>query len=382
MRFTLPRTARAHLAVPAITSPLTIGNSIMPPRARLAPLAALTLALAACHAGAPITITNAPVRSATVGANAMAPSRIDRLDPAFDAIVPPGATIEKLADGFDWTEGPVWRRDRGYLLFSDIPKNTVYKWKDGEGISVFMRPAGYTGSTPQGLELGTNGLTLDAQGRIVFADHGNRLIARLNDTNFTRTVLADRYEGKRFNSPNDLIYRANGDLYFTDPPYGLFKRNDDPNKELSFNGIYRLTPSGTLTMLARDLSFPNGIAISPDGNTLYVALSDGKNPYIYAYDIQGDGTVANRRVFFDAGPLVAKKLAGALDGMKVDAKGNVFATAPGGVVVLSPQGKHLGTIYAGDVTANVAFGDDGSTLYMTSNHALMRVRTTTKGQGF
>jgi len=340
------------------------------------------LALAACHPGAPVTTTSAPVANAAPGAAAMAPSRIDRLDPAFDAIVPVGAKIEKLAGGFDWVEGPLWRRDRGYLLFSDIPKNTVYKWKDGEGLSVFMRPAGYTGTTPQGREIGTNGLAVDAQGRLVFADHGNRLIARLNDTTFTRTVLADRYEGKRFNSPNDLIYRANGDLYFTDPPYGLFKLNDDPNKELPFNGVYRLTPSGTLTLVARDLTYPNGIAFSPDGNTLYVAVSDGKNPYIYAYDVQSDGTTANRRVFFDASALVAKKLEGALDGMKVDAKGNVFATAPGGVVVLSPQGKHLGTIYVGDVTANCAFGDDGSTLYMTSNHALMRIRTTTRGQGF
>jgi gluconolactonase len=339
--------------------------------------------LAACHASAPVTTTSAPVASASGGAaSTMGPGRIERLDPALDAIIPAGATIEKLAEGFDWVEGPVWRRDRGYLLFSDIPKNTVYKWKDGEGISVFMRPAGYTGTTPQGREIGTNGLAVDAQGRLVFADHGNRLIARLNDTLFTRTVLADRYEGKRFNSPNDLIYRANGDLYFTDPPYGLFKLNDDPNKELPFNGIYRLTPSGTVTLLSRELTYPNGIAISPDGNTLYVAVSDGKNPFIYAYDIQADGTVANRRIFFDAGPLVKRGLKGALDGMKVDARGNVFATAPGGIVVLSPQGKHLGTIVTGDVTANCAFGDDGSTLYMTANHALVRVRTSTKGQGF
>jgi gluconolactonase len=352
----------------------------MTARANLVSLTAL--GLAACHAGAPVTTTSAPVASATAGVSAREPGRIDRLDPAFDAIVPVGAKIEKLADGFVWVEGPVWRRDKGYLLFSDIPRNTIYKWKDGEGISVFMRPAGYSGPTPQGRELGTNGLTVDAQGRLVVADHGNRAIARLDDSLFTKTVLADRYDGKRFNSPNDLIYRANGDLYFTDPPYGLFKLNDDPNKELPFNGIYRLTPSGTVTLLARDLTYPNGIAISPDGNTLYVAVSDGKSPFIYAHDIQGDGTVANRRVFFDAGPLVARKLNGALDGMKVDAKGNVFATAPGGIVVLSPQGKHLGTIYSGDVTANCAFGDDGSTLYMTSNHALMRVRTSTKGLGF
>jgi len=338
--------------------------------------------LAACHASVAATNSSAPSPSARAGASVMPSSRIDRLDPAFDAIVPVDAKIEKLAGGFDWVEGPVWRRDRGYLLFSDIPKNTVYKWKDGEGLSVFMRPAGYVGNAPQGREIGTNGLTTDSQGRLVVADHGDRLIARINDTTFTRTVLADRYEGKRFNSPNDLIYRANGDLYFTDPPYGLFKLNDDPNKEQPFNGVYQLTPNGTLTLLARDLTFPNGIAISPDGNTLYVAVSDGKSPYIYAYDIQSNGTVANRRIFFDASALVAKGLPGALDGMKVDARGNVFATAPGGIVVLSAQGKHLGTIYAGDVTANCAFGDDGSTLYMTSNHALTRLRTSTKGQGF
>jgi gluconolactonase len=341
------------------------------------------LMLAACHASAPVTTASVLVaRVAGGAASTMGPSRIERLDPALDAIIPTGAKIEKLAEGFDWVEGPVWRRDRGYLLFSDIPKNTVYKWKDGEGISVFMRPAGYTGTTPQGREIGTNGLTVDAQGRLVFADHGNRLIARLNDTLFTRTVLADRYEGKRFNSPNDLIYRANGDLYFTDPPYGLFKLNDDPNKELPFNGIYRLMPNGTVTLLARELTYPNGIAISPDGSTLYVAVSDEKSPFIFAYDIQSDGTVANKRVFFDAGPRVKLGLKGALDGMKVDARGNVFATAPGGIVVLSPQGKHLGTIVTGDVTANCAFGDDGSTLYMTANHALVRLRTSTKGQGF
>ena len=300
----------------------------------------------------------------------------------MDALIPANARVEKLADGFDWVEGPVWRRDKGYLLFSDIPKNTIYRWKEGEGISVFMRPAGYTGATPQGREIGTNGLTTDAQGRLVVADHGNRMIARVNDTTFTKTALAERFEGKRFNSPNDLVYRANGDLYFTDPPYGLFKLNADSAKELPFNGIYRLSPNGSVTVLSRELTFPNGIALSPDGNTLYVALSDGRNPHIWAYDIQADGNVARGRIFFDADSLVKKRLRGALDGLKVDVKGNLFATGPGGVLVISPQGKHLGTIFPGDIVANVAFGDDGSTLYMTANHALMRIRTSTKGQSF
>jgi gluconolactonase len=348
---------------------------------RLALLAALTSLVAGCQ-GAPVVTTSTPVAGAAAATAAVMPnSRIERLDPALDALIPAGARVERLADGFDWVEGPVWRRDRGYLLFSDIPKNTIYKWKDGEGISVFLRPAGFAGPAPQGRELGTNGLTTDARGALVVADHGNRMIARVSDSLFTKTPLADRYEGKRFNSPNDLIYRANGDLYFTDPPYGLFKLNADPAKELPFNGIYRLTPTGAVTLLDRELTFPNGIALSPDGNTLYVALSDGQNPFIWAYDVTAAG-VANKRMFFDARPLIAKGLRGHLDGMKVDAKGNVFATGPGGVVVLSPQGKHLGTIVVGDITANVAFGDDGSTLYMTSNHALTRVRTSTKGLGF
>jgi gluconolactonase len=336
--------------------------------------------LAACR-GAPATI--ATVAAAVSGSTSTAAgSRIERLDPAIDALIPRDARVERLAGGFDWVEGPVWRRDQGYLLFSDIPKNTVYKWKDGEGISVFMRPAGLTTAKAQGREIGTNGLTTDAQGRLVVADHGNRLIARVSDTTFTKVVLADRYEGKRFNSPNDLVYRANGDLYFTDPSYGLFKLNADSAKELPFNGVYRLTPSGALTLLVRDLTFPNGIALSPDGNTLYVAISDGEHPYIMAYDVQADGNVARGRIFFNADSLVKRRLPGALDGVKVDAKGNLFATGPGGVLVISPQGRHLGTIVAGDVTANVAFGGDGSTLYLTSNHALMRIRTSTTGLGF
>jgi gluconolactonase len=338
----------------------------------------LALAATACHQAAPVTIA-----SAAGAAPSIAPgSRIERLDPALDALIPANARVEKLADGFDWAEGPVWRRDKGYLLFSDIPKNTIYKWKEGEGITIFLRPAGYSGPRPQGRELGTNGLAVDAQGRLVVADHGNRQIALVNDSLFTKTVLADRYDGKRFNSPNDLVFRANGDIYFTDPPYGLWKLNADSAKELPFNGIYRLTPSGTVTLLSRELTFPNGIGISPDGNTLYVALSDADNPYIMAYDIQADGTVARARRFFDSNALIKQGIKGWHDGLKVDRHGNLFATGPGGVLVISPQGKHLGTIVTGDVTANCAWGDDGSTLYMTVNHALMRVRTSTKGIGY
>jgi gluconolactonase len=345
-------------------------------------MACTLVVVAACHQSAPVSTTTSLPAAAAAPRAVAAGSRIERLDPAFDALVPAGAFIEKLADGFDWTEGPLWRRDKGYLLFSDIPKNTIYKWKDGEGISVFLRPAGYTGTTPFGRELGANGLTVDAMGRLVVADHGNRGIARWSDSLYTRTVLADRYEGKRFNSPNDLVYAPNGNLYFTDPPYGLRGLNADSAKELPFNGVYRLAPNGTLTLLTRELTFPNGIALSPDARTLYVAVSDGKMPYIMAYDVQPDGTIARARIFYDAGARVRQGLPGALDGIKVDARGNLFATGPGGILVLSPAGKHLGTIFPGDIVANCAFGDDGSTLYMTVNHQLMRVRTSTKGLGF
>ena len=307
---------------------------------------------------------------------------IERLDPALDALIAPDAAIELLADGFDWTEGPVWHRPGGYLLFSDIPRNAIHKWKDGQGVSLYMRPAGYAGSTPFGRELGSNGLTLDANGELVMADHGNRQVSRVDSVTFTKTTLVDRYDGKRFNSPNDLVYSRAGDLFFTDPPYGLWKLNADTAKELDFNGVYRLSRAGVLTLLTRELTFPNGIALSPDERTLYVAVSDPARPIWMAYNLQADGTIAGGRVFFDASALAKSGRQGLPDGMKVDAAGNVFASGPGGILVFSPQGKHLGTIVTGELTANCAFGDDGSTLYMTANHTLMRVRLRTKGPGF
>jgi gluconolactonase len=246
-----------------------------------------------------------------------------------------------------------------------------------------MRPAGNAaGPNPPGREIGTNGLTFDAKGMLVVADHGNRGISRWNDSLFTRTVVVDRYEGKRFNSPNDLVWAPNGDLYFTDPSYGLRDGNADKAKELPFNGVFRLSASGQLSLVTRDLTFPNGIALSPDGRTLYVAVSDSAHPEIWAYPVNADGSTGKGRIFYDARARVQQGLQGALDGMKVDAKGNVFTTGPGGILVLSPTGKHLGTIVPGDVVANCAFGNDGSTLYMTVNHQLMRVRTSTKGLGF
>lgn len=306
-----------------------------------------------------------------------------RLDDRMDALVPEDAVIEKLAEGFAWSEGPVWVPDEGgYLLFSDIPSNTIYRWDEKDGLSPYLRPAGYAGSDPAGAEMGTNGLALDAEGRLVMCDHGNRQIARLDDANFTRETIADAYDGKRLNSPNDLVFHSSGDLYFTDPPYGLAGLNDSPDKELPFNGVYRVDASGAVSLLTDELGFPNGIAFSPDEKTLYVANSGGANPVIRAYDVQDDGTLANSRVFFDGAALIADGAVGAFDGMAVDTEGNLFATGPGGVLALTPEGEHLGTLSTGERIANCAFGDDGSTLYLTSDMFLARIRLHAQGLGF
>jgi gluconolactonase len=214
------------------------------------------------------------------------------------------------------------------------------------------------------------------------ADHGNRQVASLDETRFIKTTLADRYQGKRLNSPNDVVFRSNGDLYFTDPPFGLNKLNDDPAKELTENGVYRVTPSGELTLVTQDLRFPNGIAFSPDERTLYVSNAETTRPIWMAYDVQSDGTIERGRVLFDATPLIQQKRIGVPDGLRVDKRGNLFAAGPGGILVITPQGKHIGTIRTGQPTANCAFGDDGSTLYITANNQLLRVRLTTTGVGF
>ena len=311
-----------------------------------------------------------------------AAAQVERLDPALDALVPSNARLERLVGGLDWSEGPAWRKSGGYLVFSDIPKNTIYRWKEGEGQSVFLRPAGYARNDPAGLELGTNGLLFDGQDRLLMADHGNRQIALLDESNFTRVTLADRFEGKRLNSPNDLVLHSNGDIFFTDPPYGLRDLNRNPAKELDFNGVYRLSAAGEISPVTRELTFPNGIALSPDERTLYVAVSDPANPVWMAYDVAADGRVSGGRVFFDGSELRRQGKAGVPDGMTVDAHGNLFATGPGGVLIISPQGRHLGTIVTGQATSNAAFGDDGSSLYLTADMDLIRVRTTTKGLGF
>jgi len=305
---------------------------------------------------------------------------IDRLAPEPDRLLPKAAMLEKLAQGFEWTEGPVWIRQDAFLLFSDIPNNVIHRWQEGKGISQFLKPSGYTGSASRGGEPGSNGLAVDREGRLIICQHGDRRIVRLEKGGIKK-VLASEYQGKKFNSPNDLVIRSNGDIYFTDPPYGLEKLNQDPAKELDFNGVYRLTPGGQLTLLTRDMTFPNGIAFSPDERTLYVANSDPQRAVWMAFDVDQDGGIKNGRVFFDATPWVGQ-YKGLPDGMKVDRQGNLFATGPGGVNVFSPAGKHLGRINPGEATANCGWGDDGSTLYITADMYLCRIKTSTKGLGF
>jgi gluconolactonase len=301
-------------------------------------------------------------------------------DPRFDKLVPPGAKIQKLATGFKWTEGPVWIKDGGYLLFSDIPNNTINKWKEGDGISEYLKPSGYTGIKPRGGEPGSNGLLLDPKGRLILCEHGDRRVTRL-EKNGKKTVLADKYMGKRLNSPNDAVFHSNGDLYFTDPPYGLEKVWDDPARELDFCGIYRVSTDGKLTLLSKEMSRPNGIAFSLDEKTLYVANSDPEKAVWMAFPVKKDGTLGKGKVFFDAGEWVKEKKKGLPDGMKIDEHGNLFATGPGGVHVFSPKGEHLGSIDTGVATANCAFGgEDGSVLYIAADKSLARIQTSTKGK--
>jgi gluconolactonase len=309
------------------------------------------------------------------------PPVVKSLDPRFGTLVPADATVEKLVDGHQWVEGPVWVSDGGYLLFSDVARNAIYRWKEVEGERVFLAKSGYSGSTPfAGAEPGSNGLALDAKGRLVFARHGNRQIARL-ESDGSITVLADRYRGRRLNSPNDLVFHSSGDLYFTDPAFGLPKIYDDPGKELPYQGVYRLTQDGSLTLLTSELSAPNGIAFSSDERTLYVSNADAQRLVWMAYAVRPDGTLGPGRIFFDGTSAFAGRR-GSADGLKVDARGNVFGAGPGGVYVFSPAGELLGWIDFDVNVGNVAWGEDGSTLFVAANSAVYRIRVSTRGAGW
>ena len=315
---------------------------------------------------------------------------IERLDPALDALVPADAKMEIVVDGLDWCEGPLWiPADGGFLIFSDIPPNKIYRWDAKSGKRDYLYPAGYTGHAPRGGEVGTNGSTLDSDGLLVLCQHGDRRLARmvapLAKPQPKYATIAAKYDGKRFNSPNDATVHSSGAIYFTDPPYGLDKYQEDvakiPGKELPYQGVYRVTPDGTVTLLTKELERPNGIALSPDEKTLYVANSHGPRPIWMAYPVLEDGTIGVGKVFFDATEL-SKSMKGAPDGMEVDEHGNLFATGPGGVLVFSPEGKHLGTLKTGQATSNVAFGEDGKTLFITADMYVLRIPLSTKGKGF
>ncbi|MCY7350470.1 MAG: SMP-30/gluconolactonase/LRE family protein [Cytophagaceae bacterium] len=306
-----------------------------------------------------------------------------RLDPALDALIDKNAKIEVLAAGFEWSEGPAWVKDGtgGYLLFSDVPKNTVYKWTAKQGISEFLKPSGYTGRANYSKESGSNGLTINRKGELVSAEHGDRRISLMPLGGGGKVTLAAHWEGKRFNSPNDVVQHSGGAYYFTDPPYGLPKYVDDSTREIQQFGVYRIATDGKVTQIVSDLKRPNGLAFSPDEKTLYVNQSDAE-AYVMAYPVQADGSLGKGRIFYDASPLRKQGLKGSPDGLRVDMQGNLFSTGPGGVLVISPQGKLLGRISTGEATANCAWGDDGSTLYLTADMYLCRIKTKTKGAGW
>ena len=319
------------------------------------------------------------IRSATVQFYRPEPlppvGEVVRLDPALDAIVPADARIEKVAEGFTFTEGPVWDATTAALLFSDPNENVIYRWTE-DGLAVFRTGSGYAGFDIGDYgQPGSNGLTFDHQGRLTIAEHGNHRISRL-EKNGVLTVLADRYDGKRLNSPNDLVYRSDGTLYFTDPPFGLPNFFDDARRELPYSGVFSLR-NGALRLEARDLSGPNGVAFSPDERFLYVTSWDTAKKVVMRYPVAADGRLGTGEVFFDMAGAPGEE---ALDGIKVDQAGNLYVSGPGGAWIISPDGKHLGTIRAPELPANFAWGDaDGRTLYMTARTALYRIRLDVPG---
>ncbi len=333
------------------------------------------------------------VALAILKVEAQGANELIRLDPALDEIVPADARVEKLASGFGRLEGPVWVREgKGYLLFSDMPADVMYKWTPDGKISQFLRPSGYTQTgTPEvsvPLNFGSNGITLDRQGRVVFCTHGDRKVERL-EKDGSRTILADRYEGKRFNGPNDLVVKSNGSVYFTDPGEGLRKGKDDPAREIPFDGVY-LVKDGKVRLLDKELRGYNGLTFSHDEKYFYVDAA----LHIWRYEVQPDDTIVNRQNFIDMSEDVNQNRPGSIawtgwnndpvygvpDGMKVDQKGNLYGAGPLGVWIISPEGKHIGTVKTPEFVTNIAFGDaDGKTLYITASRGLYRIHLKTPG---
>ncbi len=301
---------------------------------------------------------------------------VERVDPALDQIISRDAKLEILAEGFDWTEGPLWLEQESRLIFSDIPPNSLYSWSEEHGKQLYLNPSGYTGDAKRGGEVGANGLLLDPNGNLVLCQHGDRRLAVMNaplgNPEPDYTTLVDNFQGKKLNSPNDAVYSSTGALYFTDPPYGLEFNVKDPLKELNFQGVYKLDKQNELYLLTDQMTRPNGIALSIDEHKLYVANSDPKQAIWMEYNIQEDGTLDQGRVFYDATEWVGKTK-GLPDGLKVHPSGVIFATGPGGVWVFSAEGDHLGTIHTGQATSNCAFGNNNQYLYITADMYLMRL---------
>lgn len=331
-----------------------------------------------------ILVSVLAVSLVTMKVQAQQTGEILRMSPEFDQIVPVSARIEKLAGSFGFVEGPIWVHS-GYLLFSDIPRNVILKWMPNGQVSIFLHKSGFAGQVVRPIPtvipldhltdylIGSNGLTLDQDGRLIICEHGNRRVERL-ERDGRRTILADHFEGKRLNSPNDIVVKRDGSIYFTDPPYGLPKMDADPQKELPFNGVYRIA-GNKLEVLTRDMSAPNGLAFTPDEKYLYIDDSVKKN--ILRYEVQPDGTLANAQVFAD---LSKTGIEGVPDGMKVDTKGNVYCAGPDGIWVISPDGRKLGVIRPPEVPANLNWGDgDAKTLYMTARTGLYSIRLNVPG---
>ncbi|HRJ29059.1 MAG TPA: SMP-30/gluconolactonase/LRE family protein [Cyclobacteriaceae bacterium] len=301
---------------------------------------------------------------------------IERLDAALDNIISIDAQIEILAEGFEWSEGPVWVESENMLLFSDVPKNMIHKWTEANGLKDYLTPSGFTGTETERREPGSNGLVLDGTGKLVLCQHGDRRIAVLNaslaDPKPEFSTLADRYDGKKFNSPNDAAFRGN-DLFFTDPPYGLPKQANDPTKEIPFQGVYKVSAAGDVTLMIDSLTRPNGIAFFPDNSTFIVANSDPGKAIWYRYRLDENDSIVHASIFYDATENT-KTESGLPDGLKIDQQGNVFATGPGGVWIFSSDGKALGKIKLPVPTANCALSADQKTLYITADMYLLRVK--------
>jgi len=308
---------------------------------------------------------------------------IYRDNPEINNLIPENAAIELLAEGFDWSEGPVWIKDGGYLLFNDIPQNTTYEWSEQKGLTIFLRPAGYAlGDNPPGMELGCNGMFINPMtNQLVLCDHGNRCIAVLNQNNWTKSIIVNMYQGKKLNSPNDIVISSKGYYYFTDPPYGL-TWPDFPGKELEYSGVYHLHPDGAMMLVTKELDRPNGIGLSPDEKTLYVANSSKRKIWL-AFDVADNGTTSNSRIFYNATEFDKYGQQGGCDGLAVDSSGNIWATGPGGIMVFTPDGKHIGSIDTGTRISNCCFGGlKGNELYITADMYLCRVKLNVKGIGY